>query len=37
VPRRVLFVDEFPITDSANGCKIQKSRLREIAQEQLEE
>ena len=37
VPRRVLFVDEFPITDSANGRKIQKSRLREIAREQLEE
>jgi fatty-acyl-CoA synthase len=37
VPRRVLFVDEFPSTDGANGRKIQKSRLREIAREQLEE
>lgn len=37
VPRRVLFVDEFPSTDSANGRKIQKNRLREIAREQLEE
>ena len=37
VPRRVLFVDEFPSTDSANGRKIQKSRLREIAQERLED
>jgi fatty-acyl-CoA synthase len=36
VPRRVLFVHEFPSTDSANGRKIQKSRLREIAREQLE-
>ena len=35
VPRRILFVDEFPSTDGANGRKIQKSRLREIAQEQL--
>lgn len=37
VPHRVLFVDEFPSTDSANGRKIQKGRLREIAREQLEE
>lgn len=37
VPRRVLFLDEFPSTDSANGRKIQKSLLREMAQEQLED
>ena len=37
VPRRVLFVDEFPSTDSANGRKIQKNRLREIARERLED
>ena len=37
VPRRVLFVDEFPSTESANGRKIQKNRLREIARERLEE
>ena len=37
VPRRVLFVDEFPSADSANGRKIQKNRLREIARERLED
>ena len=37
VPRRVLFVDEFPSTEGANGLKIQKNRLREIARERLEE
>ena len=37
VPHRVLFVDEFPSTDGANGRKIQKSRLREIAQQRLED
>lgn len=31
VPRRVLVVDEFPTTRSANGDKIQRVRLRETA------
>ncbi len=31
VPIRVLVVDEFPTTPSANGTKIQKVRLRELA------
>ncbi|MDH3301742.1 MAG: AMP-binding protein [Acidimicrobiia bacterium] len=31
VPIRVLVVDEFPTTPSANGTKIQKVRLREMA------
>ncbi len=35
VPARVWFVDEFPTTQSANGTKIQKARLREMARELL--
>jgi fatty-acyl-CoA synthase len=31
VPIRVLAVDAFPVTTSANGTKIQKARLREMA------
>ncbi|MCP5029875.1 MAG: AMP-binding protein [Actinomycetia bacterium] len=31
VPRRIVRLDEFPMTDSANGMKIQKVKLREIA------
>jgi fatty-acyl-CoA synthase len=31
VPARVWFVDEFPTTQSANGTKIQKAKLREMA------
>ncbi len=31
VPVRVIVVDEFPTTPSANGTKIQKARLRELA------
>jgi fatty-acyl-CoA synthase len=37
VPRRVLVVDEFPTTRSANGDKIQRVRLRETAALALEE
>lgn len=37
VPRRVLVVDEFPTTRSANGDKIQRVRLREIAAAVLDE
>ena len=31
VPVRILQLDEFPVTPSANGSKIQKVRLRELA------
>jgi acyl-CoA synthetase (AMP-forming)/AMP-acid ligase II len=31
VPRRIAFVDEFPTVDGPNGVKIQKARLRELA------
>lgn len=35
VPVRVFAIDEFPTTPSANGTKIQKTRLREMAEERL--
>ncbi|GGC59594.1 AMP-binding protein [Chelatococcus reniformis] len=35
VPARVWFIDEFPTTPSANGTKIQKAKLREMAMERL--
>ena len=35
VPARVWFVDEFPTTESANGVKIQRTRLRDMALERL--
>jgi fatty-acyl-CoA synthase len=35
VPARVWFVDAFPTTEGANGAKIQRARLREMAQERL--
>ena len=35
VPARVFFVEEFPTTQSANGTKIQRARLREMALERL--
>ena len=31
VPRHVLSIAEFPFTPSANGNKIQKAKLREMA------
>ncbi len=37
VPRRVLVVDAFPTTRSANGDKVQRVRLREMATEALAE
>jgi fatty-acyl-CoA synthase len=37
VPARVWFVDRFPVTESANGTKIQHSKLREMALERLAE
>ena len=35
VPARVWFLDEFPTTQSANGVKIQRGKLREMALERL--
>lgn len=37
VPARVWFVDRFPVTQSANGTKIQRGKLREMAQQLLAE
>jgi fatty-acyl-CoA synthase len=31
VPERVWFLDAFPVTESANGVKIQRTKLREMA------
>ncbi len=36
VPARILAIEEFPVTPSANGNKIQKARLRGMAQAALE-
>jgi fatty-acyl-CoA synthase len=36
VPARVWLVDEFPATQSANGVKIQRGKLREMALRSLE-
>ncbi|PSF11936.1 acyl-CoA synthetase [Marinobacter fuscus] len=33
VPSRVWFLDAFPVTDSPNGVKIQRAKLREMAAE----
>lgn len=35
VPHRVWFVDEYPVTQSANGLKVQRGKLREIAEHNL--
>jgi fatty-acyl-CoA synthase len=35
VPVRVWFLDAFPVTQSANGTKIQRNKLREMAMERL--
>jgi fatty-acyl-CoA synthase len=32
VPERVVVVDDFPIVESANGAKVQKVYLREMAE-----
>jgi fatty-acyl-CoA synthase len=37
VPRRVFVVDEFPVSDGANGVKIQRTRLRDLAVARLQE
>lgn len=36
VPARVFAIDAFPVTDGANGVKIQKTRLRDMAQARLD-
>jgi fatty-acyl-CoA synthase len=35
IPARIYVVDAFPITDSANGVKIQRARLRVMATERI--
>ncbi|MBI5907613.1 MAG: AMP-binding protein [Burkholderiales bacterium] len=37
VPARVWFVDAYPVTHSANGDKIQRAKLREMAAQRLTE
>lgn len=36
VPARVWFVDAFPVTQSSNGVKIQRARLRDMALERVQ-
>lgn len=36
VPARIWFLNEFPTTQSANGVKIQRNRLRDMAMQKLE-
>ncbi|HZR90550.1 MAG TPA: AMP-binding protein [Bradyrhizobium sp.] len=35
VPARIFFIDAFPVTESANGVKIQRGKLRAIAMETI--
>jgi fatty-acyl-CoA synthase len=35
VPARIFFIDSFPVTESANGVKIQRGKLRAIAMEKI--
>lgn len=35
IPARIYLVDSFPVTDSANGVKIQRAKLRAMAMERL--
>jgi fatty-acyl-CoA synthase len=35
VPARIYVVDAFPVTESANGVKIQRARLRAMALERI--
>src|SRR5690554_3975107 len=37
VPCRVWFVDDYPVTKSANGLKVQRGKLRALAQENLQD
>jgi fatty-acyl-CoA synthase len=32
VPERIVVVDDFPVVESPNGVKVQKVRLREMAE-----
>jgi fatty-acyl-CoA synthase len=35
VPARIYVVEAFPVTDSANGIKIQRARLRAMAMDRI--
>lgn len=35
IPARIFSIDSFPVTDSANGVKIQRARLRNMAMEKI--
>jgi len=35
VPARIFFIDAFPVTESANGVKIQRAKLRAMAMERI--
>ena len=35
VPVRIFFIDAFPVTESANGAKIQRNKLRALAMENI--
>ena len=35
VPARIFFVDDFPVTESANGVKVQRGRLRAMALQRM--
>jgi fatty-acyl-CoA synthase len=35
IPARIFFIDAFPVTESANGIKIQRARLRAMAMEKV--
>jgi len=35
LPRRVWFINRFPVTESANGAKIQRAQLRQMATDRL--
>lgn len=37
VPKRVIALEDFPKVDSANGPKVQRNKLRELAEESLED
>jgi fatty-acyl-CoA synthase len=35
IPARIFFIDAFPVTESANGVKIQRGKLRAMAMERI--
>jgi fatty-acyl-CoA synthase len=37
VPARIFFVEGYPVTESANGVKVQRGRLRVMAMEWMAE